>query len=61
MLAVTYMDVPADKNPGMPVLMAIVSGVTVFAIVYFYRKQSTASWNKEFAMDDENPASSYTS
>lgn len=60
-LAVTYMDVPADKNPGMPVLMAIVSGVTVFAIVYFYRKQSTASWNKEFAMDDENPASSYNS
>ena len=54
-LAVTYMDVPADKNPGVPIMMALISGIAVFAIVYFYRKQSTASWNKEFAPDTLHP------
>lgn len=60
-LAVTYMDVPADKNPGIPILMAIISGIAVFAIVYFYRKQSTASWNKEFAPEQLHPENPFIS
>lgn len=43
-----------EKNPETPVLAAIVSGITVWAILWYFQKQSTVTWSKVYNTDELN-------
>lgn len=44
-----------EKNPEIPVLAAIASGIVVWAIVWFFQKQSTITWAKVYNTDELTP------
>lgn len=47
-VAVSYAPEYIDKNPSVPLLAALVSGVAVAGILWYIRSISTASYEKEF-------------
>jgi len=51
-IAVSYMPELASENPEAPVLAAVASGIAVWAILWFYSKQSTVTYNKVYRIDD---------
>ncbi len=44
----------AEKMPELPLLPAMISGIAVFSIMYFYVRQSGSSYVKEYQSDDLN-------
>ncbi len=54
-LWVSYAPEYINANPSLPLFAAIVSAVSVGAILYFYRKQSTVTWSKVYEITELNP------
>lgn len=50
-IIVSYAPKFVDTNPSLPLFAGVVSGLTVFGILYFYQKQSTVSYNKVYQPD----------
>jgi hypothetical protein len=44
-----------EKNPEIPVLAAIASGIVVWAILWFFQKQSTVTWARVYNTDELTP------
>jgi uncharacterized protein len=51
-VAVSYSPEYIDSNPQLPVFAAIISGLAVAAILYYYRKRSTASFAKTYKTEE---------
>lgn len=51
-VAISYAPQYIDKNPEMPYLAAIASGIAVWAILWFYARQSTVSYAKVYRTND---------
>ena len=41
-----------EKNPETPVLAAVASGIVVWAILWYFQKQSTVTYSKVFETDE---------
>jgi membrane protease YdiL (CAAX protease family) len=54
-IAVSYAPKYIDKNPEFPVLLAIASGVIVWAILWYYQRQSTITYSKVYRTDELTP------
>jgi membrane protease YdiL (CAAX protease family) len=54
-LVVSYMPKFVDKNPDTPVLAAMASAIAVWAILWFYQRQSTITWSKVYKPNDLTP------
>lgn len=54
-LVVSYMPKYVDKDPSMPILVAVVSVVATIAILYFYKKESSVTYAKVYETDSLNP------
>jgi membrane protease YdiL (CAAX protease family) len=54
-IAVSYAPKYIDKNPEFPIVLALASGLIVWAILWFYQKQSTVTWSKVYKTDDLTP------
>ncbi|WEK36645.1 MAG: type II CAAX endopeptidase family protein [Candidatus Pseudobacter hemicellulosilyticus] len=48
-----------SENPQMPVLTAIISGVAVWAIVWYFHRQSTTSWSRVYGVNELNPTNQF--
>ncbi len=51
-VAVAYMPDLAENDPEIPMLAGIASGIAVWAILWYYRKQSTVTYAKVYRTDD---------
>jgi uncharacterized protein len=51
-VAVAYMPKLVSNNPDVPILAGIASGIAVWAILWYYRKQSTTTWAKVYREED---------
>ncbi len=58
-IAVAYAPKYINENPQMPVLTAIISGVAVWAILWYYRRQSTVTYSKVYRTDDLTPTNQF--
>ncbi len=58
-IAVAYFSEYADKNPEAPMLAGIASGIAVWAIIWYYRKQSTITYSKVYRTDDLTPTNQF--
>lgn len=54
-LVVSYMPKYVDKSPDAPVLAAMASAVAVWAILWFFQRQSTITWSKVYRPNDLTP------
>jgi membrane protease YdiL (CAAX protease family) len=52
-VAVAYLPKLAANNPDVPILAGIASGIAVWAILWYYRKQSTVNYAKVYGEDYE--------
>jgi uncharacterized protein len=48
-----------DKNPETPVLAAIASGIVVWAILWYYQKQSSITYSKVYQTDELTPTNQF--
>lgn len=53
-LVVSYAPVYATQSPAPNILLSVVSGFAVFAILYFYTRQSTISFEKVYDSESLN-------
>ncbi len=53
-LWVSYAPQYAEKMPELPLLPAMISGIAVFSIMYFYVRQSTTRYAKVYETDELN-------
>jgi membrane protease YdiL (CAAX protease family) len=51
-IAISYAPQYIDKNPDAPLLAAIVSGIVVWAILWFYARQSSVTFAKVYRTND---------
>jgi len=51
-IAASYAPQYIDKNPESPMLAAIVSGIVIWAILWFFQKQSTITYSKVYETDE---------
>jgi membrane protease YdiL (CAAX protease family) len=51
-IAASYAPEYIDKNPQTPVLAAIASGIVVWAILWYFQKQSTVTFSKVYKTDE---------
>lgn len=58
-IAASYAPKYIDKNPETPVLAAIVSGIVVWAILWYFQKQSTVTYSKEYNIDELTPTNQF--
>jgi membrane protease YdiL (CAAX protease family) len=54
-ILVSYAPKYISENPDTPLLAAIVSGIVVWAIIWFFQRQSTITWSKVYRPDDLTP------
>jgi uncharacterized protein len=54
-LLVSYVPRYIDKNPDSPILYAIASGVAVWAIMWYYSRQSSITFAKVYKPEDISP------
>ena len=54
-----YFSEYAVENPEAPILASIASGIAVWAILWYYRKQSTITWSIVYRTDDLTPTSQF--
>jgi membrane protease YdiL (CAAX protease family) len=50
-IAASYAPEYIDKNPQTPVLAAVASGIVVWAILWYFQKQSTVTYSKVYETD----------
>jgi membrane protease YdiL (CAAX protease family) len=53
-VAVAYAPNLTDTNQELPILAGVASGIAVWAILWYYCKQSTTSWAKVYHEDEYN-------
>lgn len=58
-IAASYAPKYIDKNPETPVLAAIVSGIAVWAILWYFQKQSTITYSKVYNTDELNSTNQF--
>jgi membrane protease YdiL (CAAX protease family) len=58
-IAASYAPQYIDKNPESPMLAAIVSGIVIWAILWFFQKQSTITYSKVYKTDDITPTNQF--
>jgi len=58
-IAASYAPKYIDKNPETPVLAAIVSGIVVWAILWYFQKQSTVTYSKVYNTDELTPTNQF--
>lgn len=58
-IAVSYAPKYLAKNPDTPVLAAIISAVAVWAILWYYQRQSTVTYAKVYQIDDLTPSNQF--
>ena len=51
-IAASYAPEYVDKNPQTPVLAAIASGIVVWAILWYFQKQSSVTYSKVYETDE---------
>lgn len=51
-IAASYAPEFVEKNPQTPVLAAVASGIVVWAILWYFQKQSTITYSKVFKTDE---------
>lgn len=54
-ILVSYAPKYITENPDTPLLAAIVSGIVVWAILWFFQRQSTVTYSKVYRTDDLTP------
>jgi uncharacterized protein len=54
-IAVSYAPKYIDKNPEFPVVLALASGLIVWAILWYYQRQSTITYSKVYRTDELTP------
>lgn len=54
-IAVSYAPKYIDKNPEFPVILALASGLIVWAILWYYQRQSTITYSKVYRTDELTP------
>jgi membrane protease YdiL (CAAX protease family) len=55
----SYVPKYIDKNPETPVLAALVSGIVVWAILWYFQKQSTITYSKVYNTDELTPTNQF--
>ena len=55
----SYVPKYIDKNPETPVLAAVVSGIVIWAILWFFQKQSTITYSKVYNTDGLTPTNQF--
>jgi membrane protease YdiL (CAAX protease family) len=55
----SYVPKYIDKNPATPVLAAVVSGIVVWAILWYFQKQSTITYSKVYNTDGLTPTNQF--
>lgn len=58
-IAVSFAPKYINTNPDTPLLASIISGVAVWAILWYYRRQSTITWSKVYRTDDLTPTNQF--
>lgn len=58
-IAVSYAPKYINENPELPVLTAIISGVAVWAILWYYQRQSTITWSKVYKTEGLTPTNQF--
>lgn len=58
-IAASYAPKYIDKNPETPVLAAMVSGIVVWAILWFFQKQSTVNYSKVYNTNELNTTNQF--
>lgn len=58
-VAVAYLPKLAQNNPEVPVLAGIACGIAVWAILWYYRKQSTITYAKVYRTEEYEPFQNY--
>jgi len=51
-IAASYAPEYVEKNPQTPVLAAVASGIVVWAILWYFQKQSTITYSKVYETDE---------
>ncbi|HEX6432377.1 MAG TPA: type II CAAX endopeptidase family protein [Niastella sp.] len=55
----SYVPKYIDKNPETPVLAAVVSGIVIWAILWYFQKQSTITYSKVYNTDELTPTNQF--
>lgn len=58
-IAVSYAPKYIAKNPDTPILAAIISAVAVWAILWYYQRQSSITYAKVYRIDDLTPTNQF--
>jgi membrane protease YdiL (CAAX protease family) len=58
-IAASYAPKYIDKNPESPILAAIASGIAIWAILWYYQKQSTITYSKVYNTDELTPTNQF--
>lgn len=58
-IAVSYAPKYINTNPDTPLLAALISGVAVWAILWYYRRQSTITYSRIYRTDDLTPTNQF--
>lgn len=58
-IAVSFAPKYINTNPDTPLLASIISGIAVWAILWYYRRQSTATYSKVYRPDDLTPTNQF--
>lgn len=58
-IAVSFAPKFINTNPDIPLLAAIASGVAVWAILWYYIRQSSATYAKVYQVDDLTPTNQF--
>lgn len=53
-IAVSYAPKYINESPGIPIYLALISGIAVFGILWFYQSQSTVTYSKVYRVDELN-------
>lgn len=54
-IAVSYAPKYVNESPAVPVLPALISGVAIWAILWYYQRQSTITYDKVYRTDELTP------
>jgi membrane protease YdiL (CAAX protease family) len=58
-IAVSYAPQYIDKNPSVPIFMALISGLLVFAILWMFKSFSTVTYRKVYEPDQLNSGNQF--
>jgi membrane protease YdiL (CAAX protease family) len=55
----SYVPKYIDKNPETPILAAVVSGIVIWAILWYFQKQSAITYSKVYNTDELTPTNQF--